>query len=101
MERVNFVARELSDVNKPGIRSIIDRLTQENNGQLTPEQLVDRCLELIGPMEVSDSSRNTLVGYARRQGNLNLQGHKVGDEAEQRVGNILRLMASTREFQLA
>ncbi len=101
VERVNFVARELSDVNKPGIRSIIDRLTQENNGQLTPEQLVDRCLELIGPMEVSDSSRNTLVGYARRQGNLNLQGHKVGDEAEQRVGNILRLMASTREFQLA
>ena len=101
VERVNFVAQELSDVNKPGIRAIIDRLAHENNGELTPEQLVDRCLELVGPIKVADSSRNTLVEYARRQGDLDLHDHRAGDEAEQRVGNMLRLVASTREFQLA
>lgn len=101
VERVNFVAKELSDVAKPGVKAIIDRLARENGGELTPEQLVDRCLDLAGPIEVSTSSRSTLVEYAKRQGNLNLRGHQAGDEAEQRVGNILRLVASTREFQLA
>jgi hypothetical protein len=101
VERVNFVAKELSDVAKPGVQAIIDRLARENGGELTPEQLVDRCLDLAGPIEVSPSSRTTLVEYAKRQGNLDLRGHQAGDEAEQRVGNILRLVASTREFQLA
>jgi len=101
VERVNFVAKELGNVSKPGVRAIIDRLARENNGELTPEQLVDRCLDLAGPIEVSDSSRSTLVEYAKRQGDLDLRGHQAGDEAEQRVGNMLRLVASTREFQLA
>lgn len=101
MERVNFVAKELSNVNSPGVRAIIDRLARENSAALSPEELVDRCLELVGPLKVSDSSRSTLVEYARRQGDLDLQGHQEGDEAEQRVGNMLRLVASTKEFQLA
>jgi len=37
----------------------------------------------------------------QRQGDLNLKDHQPGDEAEQRVANMLRLVASSREFQLA
>ena len=101
VERVNFVAKELSDVTKPGVRAIIDRLSQEKSRTLTPEQLVDRCLELVGPIQVSDSSWETLVEYARRDGDLDLRSRQAGDESEQRVGNMLRLVAATREFQLA
>jgi hypothetical protein len=42
-----------------------------------------------------------LVEYARRDGDLDLRGREAGDESEQRVGNMLRLVAATREFQLA
>ncbi len=101
VERINFVAQELSNVGLPGVQAIIERLASENGGQLSPEELVDRCLDLVGPIQVSDSTRNTLVVYARRQGGLDLRGHQAGDEAEQRVGNMLRLVSSTREFQLA
>lgn len=101
VERVNFVAQELSNVTKPGVRGIIDRLTRENKSAMTPEQLVSSCLESLSLLEVSDASRRTLVEYANRQGDLDLRSHKNGDEAEQRVGNMLRLVASTREFQLA
>ena len=101
VERVNFVARELGDVNRPGVRAIIDRLDTEGGGVLTPEELVDRCLDLVGPISVSEGTRATLVEYARRQGDLDLRGHQPADEAEQRVSNVLRLVASTREFQLA
>jgi uncharacterized protein (DUF1800 family) len=101
VERVNFVARELGNVRRPGVRAIIDRLAGEDGGLLTPEQLVDRCLDLLGPITVSPDTRITLVEYASRQGKLDLRGHQPADEAEQRVGNLLRLMAASREFQLA
>ena len=101
MERVNFVSNELGDVNKPGIRTIIERLAAGNGGSLSPDELVDRCLELLGPVPASEDTRASLVNFAERQGDIHLQGHQPGDDAEQRVGEVLRLVASTREYQLA
>ena len=102
VERVNFVAQELSSLDKPGVRAIIDRLAGENGGTLTPEQLVDQCLDLLGPVAVEDSTRTALVDFAAAGGGaLNLSGHQPGDDAEQRVSNVLRVIASTREYQLA
>jgi uncharacterized protein (DUF1800 family) len=101
VERVNFVAKELGNVNRPGVKAIIDRLARGNGGTMTPAELVDRCLELVGQITVSESTHSTLVAYAARQGDVNLSGRQSGDAAEQRVGNMLRLVASTKEFQLA
>ncbi len=101
VERLNFAAKELSNVTRPGVRAIIDRLAHETGGTLTPEELVDRCLDIVGPITVSDSTHDALVSYAAHQGELDLTGRQPGDESEQRVGNMLRLVASTREFQLA
>ena len=102
VERVNFVAQELSSLDKPGVRAIIDRLAAENDGVLTPEQLVDHCLDLLGPVAVEDDTREALVDFAAAGGGaLNLSGHQAGDAAEQRVSNVLRIIASTREYQLA
>ena len=101
VERLNFAAKELSNVSRPGVRAIIDRLAHETGGTLTPEELVDRCLDIVGPITVSDSTHDALVSYAAHQGELDLTCRQPGDESEQRVGNMLRLVASTREFQLA
>ena len=102
VERVNFVAKELSDVHSPGVRSIIDRLeANSDQGVLKPSELADGCLDLMGPIQVSDATRSVLVDYASRHGDLDLNGHQPGDQAEQQVGNMLRLVAATREYQLA
>ena len=102
VERVNFAAKELSDVSSPGVRSIIHRLEAgADQGVLDPADLADGCLDLLGPIEVSEETRSVLVEYAARQGDLDLSGHQPGDEAEKRVGNMLRLVAATREYQLA
>ena len=102
VERVNFAAKELSNVQSPGVRSIIDRLEADSDaGILEPAALADGCLDLLGPIEVSEATREVLVNYATRQGGLDLNGHQPGDDAEQRVGNMLRLVAATREYQLA
>ncbi len=102
VERVNFVAKEMGNVMNPGVRSIIDRLAAESDdGRLTAEALVDQCLDLIGPLEVTDATREVLVAFVTKQGEVNLAGHEPGDDTEQKIGDILRLMTATREFQLA
>ena len=101
VERVNFAAQEISDVSKPGVHAIIERLANDNDGILSPEELVDRCLDLLGPTPASENTRSSLIEYAQAHGSVDLRGHQPGDEAEQRVGEVLRLVASSREFQLA
>ena len=101
VERVNFAAKEVSNLDNPGVRAIIDRLATESGGELTPEQLVDRCVDLLGPIEISDTTRSALIEFASREGNVDLTDHEPGGESEQRVANVLRLVASTREYQLA
>ncbi len=101
VERVNFVGKELGNVKNPGVRRIIDRLTSADGGVLSPETLVDRCLDLIGPLPVSDDTYTTLVEFVSRQGDVHLQGHQPGDDTEERIGDVLRLITASREFQLA
>ena len=101
VERVNFVATQLGDVSQPGVRSIIDRLAGDNGGAFAPDEMVDRCLDLIGPIRVSEATRAALTEHVAAGGEVDLKGHEQGDEAEQRVGELLSLIASTREFQLA
>jgi len=101
LERINFIAKELSNVSNSGVRAIIDRLAAEDGGTLTPAQLVDQCLDLMGPLAVDNETRAALVALAAAEGDLNLKERQPGDASEQRVGNLLRMIASTREFQLA
>ena len=101
VERVNFAAKELGDATKPGVQAMIERIATENGGVLTPEQIVDRCLDLMGPIAVSDETRATLVEFASHGGDVDLTNREPGDEAEQKVANVMRLVASSREFQRA
>jgi hypothetical protein len=54
----------------------------------------------MGPLAVDDETRAALVAFVATEGDLHLKGHQPGDTSEQRVGNLLRMIASTREFQL-
>ena len=101
VERVNFAASELGNVENDGVRSVIDRLATHNGGTLSPGEMVEMCLDLIGPLSVSADTRAALTEHVARRGELNLQGHRRGDESEQRVGEVLSLIASSPEFQLA
>ena len=101
VERVNFAMMELTNVDKPGVRDIIDRLATQDGGIFSPEHLVDSCLDLMGPIDVSEETRATLVGQVSKQGDLSLKGHVPGDPAEKRVGELLSMIASMKEYQLA
>ena len=96
VERINFAAAQVGDIDKPGVRKIIDRLRAM--GELTPEELVDACVHLMGPLRIREVTRTALVDFASKGGNLRLER---GDRAaEQRVGEMLSMIVATREFQL-
>ena len=101
VDRVNFVARWLGDTSNPGVQAIIDRLATMDGGVLAPQDLVDGCLEMLGPLHVSGDARDALLQVASEDGDVNLADRQPGDDAEQRVAQVLRLAASSRAYQLA
>lgn len=101
VERINFVASELGNVSNPGVRTIINRLSNQTSSALSPEDVVDTCLDMMGPISASQKTYKALVEHVSEKGSLNLKQHSQKDESEQRVGEVLGLIASSPEFQLA
>ena len=99
MARINFVAGLVGDPSLPGVRAIIDRL--KTKGTLSPEQLVDGCLDLLGPVEVSAETRKELVAQAKEWGQTGWASETSAKTADKRVGEMLQLIVATREYQFA
>ena len=100
MERVNFVAKLFRDPSKQGVRDIIDRIASSNGGMYSPEETVDLCLDLIGPVRASEETRSFLIEFASAGGGVDLSGDDKS-ESEARVGEILALVAATPEYQFS
>ena len=101
IERVNFVAEELSNVKLPGIQRIIELVIECRGTKLTPVDLVDQVLDLIGPIEVEDETHRILLAHASRLGDVDFSNREPGGDQDQRIGELLGLIGSTREFQMA
>ena len=99
-ERVNFAVNQLSDVTKPGIKDIIDRLGAEA-ASLSPEEFVNRCLDLVGPIDVGDETRAGLLKYAASEGSLRFGSDSEREQSAARIGRMLQLIAASREYQFA
>ena len=101
VERVNFAANELRKTDEPGVRSIIDRMAAMNGHALTPDEVVDMSLDLLGSVDVEEKTRTALVRHVGEKGDVDLRGAGWGGESAQRVGDLLSMIASTPEFQRA
>ncbi len=99
VRRVNFAAKFLGDTTLPGVRAIVDALRAR--GTLTPEEFVDACLDLIGPLDVGADTRHELLGQAAEGGDLSWETEEAASAAEHRVGVMLTLISASREYQFA
>jgi len=97
MKRINFVADMLGDTSRPGVRKIIGRLQAQGN--LGPEELVDRCLELVGPVKAGAATLQQLVEHVAQRGELTWDNDDDAEASTSRVGELLQLIASVKEFQ--
>ena len=99
MKRINFAAGLMGDVERPGIKMIVDKLRAE--GDVSPDDFVDMCLDLVGPLEVSRETRGELVDHASGEGAMTWGTAQAVEASTQRVGQMLQLIASVSEFQYA
>ncbi len=98
MRRTNFFAEMIGDVNRPGVRGIVDEL--RSNGH-SPEQVVDACLDMVGQVQVDAGARAELVDHVAAGGSLSWDGDEASAKSEERVSELLQLIVALREFQFA
>ena len=89
-ERVGFVESQFEDMTKPGVRDMVERVGSLDDD---PSQIVNRCLDILGGITVSESTYASLVAYAE----------ELSDEEDDSVGvhNLLQMTASTVDYQFA
>ena len=78
---------------------MIRRIAAE--GDLSPMEFVDACLDQLGPLEVMDDTRQELLVMAEKGGGLRWDTEENRNASALKVGDMFSLIAATREYQLA
>ena len=100
VRRVNFMSDKFSDTSLPGVQDIIRRVAASNGTAMTADDLVDHCLDLMGPITVRDKTRQELVEYvAGEGGQVSWQSPEDFAHASRITSKVLALIAGTREYQ--
>ena len=97
VERLNFASSQLGDMSRPGVRAMTERILAADGDVVSPEQLVDRCLDQMGAIQVTEETRSTLLEFASTVGDMRARG----GEAQGNVAQMLKVAAATPEFQRA
>jgi uncharacterized protein (DUF1800 family) len=95
VERINFSSGQLGQEKYQGVKLILDNISNDLADGVSGEDLLDRCLEELGYLEIGEDTRVILEDVANEGGNVD--GYTLKD----RVKEMVRLVAATHEFQRA
>ena len=100
VNRVNFVAKRVGDLSLPGVQRIVESL---NDGAepMSPSDFVNGCLKLMGSISVEDVTHQALTDHVERGGQLSRETEDERTAFARRAGEMLQLIASSREYQFA
>tara|TARA_B100001123_G_scaffold4549_3_gene5973 strand:+ start:2527 stop:3936 length:1410 start_codon:yes stop_codon:yes gene_type:complete len=99
INRVNFMADRVSDLDLPGVKDLVNRIASSNGKTMTPEHLVNGCLDMVGPMAVEEDTRKELVSLAETGGSMDLSTEAGYQDFSNRVTEVFGMIAGTREYQ--
>ena len=100
VDRVNFAAEQFGDPQNPGVVAIVDRIKAQGTDP-SPESVVDACLDLMGPITVSDVTKRELAAQAGALGEIRFGSEEEARSSTEKIKTILQLIVATREYQLA
>ena len=100
VDRINFASERFADFDQPGVRYIVDRIMAQGPVE-SAERLVDDCLDLLGPITVSESTRRELVANTSMPGDGSPESVEGAHSSVQQILKTLQQIAATREYQLA
>jgi hypothetical protein len=77
---------------------MINRLMARGE-HLSPETLVEGCIDMVGCLNLTADTRHELVAYAQRGGELRHGTAAERTEFTHRCGEMFQMLAATSEFQ--
>lgn len=93
VERINFASEKFSEKERPGIQEMIRGYVTVYGEKASASNLVDGCLDQMGALQVSESTRSALLSHAS----------SITESSEfdpvKAAGEMLRMVATTPEFQ--
>ena len=95
VDRVNFAAQRLGDTSKPGVKRLVNRVTGASDSS-NPAELVEACLDALGPLDISDDTMSLLVEVASR----GIEAEPTGRASQDLILSMFKLIVSSREYQL-
>ena len=90
VDRVNFAAQRMSDASLPGVMDMVARVTESTSSD--PVELVSACLDVLGPLDVTEDTRSLLIELASA-------GARDG-VTQELILDLFKIIASSREYQL-
>ena len=81
----------------PGVRDIVNRVRSQ--GDIAPNQLVESCLDLMGPVQATDETRGQLLDLAEQCGTMHWGTEEESSSSARRVADMLSVIAASREYQ--
>jgi hypothetical protein len=98
VERINFASDILGNTELEGVQSLVNRLMGLGD-KLTPEQFVDGCLDLTGPVILFPDTMGQLISHASQEGELSHGTDAEKSDFTRRSGEMFQMIAATAEFQ--
>ena len=95
IERVNYASKVLGNPNTPGMRKIIERIS-EGRATISPTELVEGCLYELGCVELEPRTMSILLGDLESDEPI-----AIDDNFGTQVGQIMEMIVASREFQFA
>ena len=96
LRRINFAADQMVKQELPGVKDIIARMS--GRAPQDAADMVDGCLDLMGPVRVEDATREELIDHVSKSEPANGNGGESRSFSDRVVGTM-QIIASTREYQ--
>lgn len=96
IERVNFAADRLANLEAPGVRKLVDRI-KARSASLTAEELLDAALYELGCLELRDVIRSTILDDVGRDTVFDTTSPEFDHDAT----SMFQFISSSPDFQLA
>ena len=80
---------------------MIDRIKMLSTGgqSITSNDLVDKCLDVLGPLDVLETTRNGLKRYASKYSDLSWADTYNSSNFDKAAITIIQLVVSSQEYQ--
>ena len=89
----------MSNLDNPGVENIVNHILENNNSPMTPQQVVDNCIEVLGPLEISADTKVSLLEVASKLDRIESNGHSLQQKTIELIQELIRMIVSSKEYQ--